>query len=177
MSQRPHETLPSAAFSLGYRTEILLHSGHGLPCRRVSEAVLLLTPARAAVAPVRAPNPLHRDSRCASAMCPAVPCCALTPACSAIIDRFLGRVVYKREHSGHTDWLLRRLRRWLLFFFDCAISVVICCGPALMPASPTRGPTLRIAWQMLVPALRLTVCDAATVLRVDVWSQLMFDPR
>jgi hypothetical protein len=29
----------------------------------------------------------------------------------AIIDRFLGKVVYKQEHSEGTDWLLLRLRR------------------------------------------------------------------
>ena len=35
----------------------------------------------------------------------------LITACRSIIDRFLGKVVYQREHAGGTDWLLLRLRR------------------------------------------------------------------
>jgi hypothetical protein len=40
----------------------------------------------------------------------------LITACRSIIDRFLGKVVYQREHAGGTDWLLLRLRRSVVSF-------------------------------------------------------------
>ncbi len=157
IAQRPHQTLSSVAFSLGSRAQILLHSGHGLPCRRVSEAVLLIAPACAIASSVitrHAPLAQRNNTICLSTI-PDVGSRQfhLTLACSAVIDRFLGKVVYKREYSGDTDWLLRRLRRSELLLSRQHASDF---SAAWTLASRTHGLTSQSAWRMLEQALKRT---------------------
>jgi hypothetical protein len=64
--QWPHQTLPTSAVAPSFRTEIQLHSGHGLPCCRVSETFLLVAPPCAAAAQVVTQAFTHSSILCRS---------------------------------------------------------------------------------------------------------------
>ena len=112
--QRPHQVISSAAVPSRHRTEIRLYSGHGLPCCSLPQAILLLTSARFVAVEVHQ-HPAHSPPShvgTAQIYCDQLIISLLfIPLFRSIIDRFLGKVVYKQEHSQGTDWLLLRLRR------------------------------------------------------------------
>ena len=66
LSQWPHQTLPTSAVPPSFRTEIQLHSGHGLPRCCVSETFLRVAPPRAAAAQVVTQVFSHSSISCRS---------------------------------------------------------------------------------------------------------------